>query len=76
MTFEELSYKHYKEWFQFENEPASKVILGAFAVVRGLLRIPFEDGNRELTYALLNMIEKDIQDFKDSLGKPNVIRSN
>lgn len=68
-TLDKLSYKHYKEWVAFENEKDSpkKWVCGSFATVRGLMRIPHNNGYPEVTQELLVSLEKDIQDFKDSL---------
>lgn len=71
MTDEEmkiLSYKHYREWMDAENEKDSprKWVCGSMATVRGLIRAVYEqeqsDGEK-----LLEILDKDILDFKKSL---------
>ena len=64
-----LSYKHYQEWIEFDNKKDSprKWLMGAFATMRALIRIPHDGGRPELTRELLELLEKDIQEFKKSL---------
>ncbi len=67
----QLSHKHYQEYLDLENDEHSpnKWILGSFATVRGLMRIPHDNGHPEITTRLLKMLEEDIAEFKTSLKK-------
>lgn len=64
-----LSYKHYQEWLDFENEKESPLrwLKGSFATVRGLVRIPFDNGDRELGEKLLKILKEDLAEFERSL---------
>lgn len=64
-----LSYKHYQEWIDFENEKDSprRWLFGSFATVRGLLRIPFQNGDKQLGEELLKILHEDLAEFERSL---------
>jgi len=64
---EELSYKHYEDWLAFENEESSpeKWLYGSFGTVRGLMRIPHNNGHPEVTQKLLGILEQDLRSSKN-----------
>lgn len=71
-----LSYKHYTDWLNLTNEEDSPKnwLYGSFATVRGLMRIPYDDGHPEITRELLSILKKDIEEFEISLNRVLEVR--